>query len=490
MAANPRRGPSDPGGGRRLSAPEARFYAAVFSSAKNGSLAELRRRGCSEEEAEEIFTAALERTMATVDPIARRFSEAQMVSYVKRACWTHLVAERHRRGLRAEVEPASIRPLEDPSAPDPVEIAEDREAAAIGREALQMLSVRDRLVFRQRHQMNLSPEEILRNTPGLSPRTYRKIIQRANARVLDAFERIRGGERCEEIQAGLLRRYVTEESPEEERGAVEAHLAHCRACRQSQAQMRDYLVDVAGGLLIASSLAEPSRSAALGNAATNLLQLGPHTVRVLGEMGRGARERVREAFLRVAVGLPGSGGDASAGQALSASSVKIASACTGLAAGACLAAGVLPGVGGIGLLGQQIQAKEPPARSASHHAPPSGQPALIDMVPRPQTAAHASDKERNLSTYKRSQEAARQATEPSSAQPASPVSNSPSDARVSGRQTGTEVGAESGGQPLPVSPEPGPSNASGGSSSGSAAAQSGQGASSESGDGSKSEFGM
>lgn len=490
MAANPRRGPSDPGGGRRLSVAETSFYAAVFSSARKGSLAELRRRGCSEEEAEEVFTAALERTMEKVDPIARRFSEAQMVNYVKRACWTHLVAERQRRGLRTEVELACIRPLDDLSAPDPTEIAEDREVAAIGREALQMLPERDRLVFRQRHQMNLTPEEILRNTPGLSPRTYRKIIQRANARALDAFEQIRGGKRCEEMQTGLLRRYVADESPDEERSAVEAHLAHCRACRRSQAQMRGYLADVAGSLLAVSSVADSGRRAGLGDAAAGLFQLGSDTARALGEVGRGASERAREALVRLALRIPSPGGDASAGQMLGASSLKAASACAGLAAGACLAAGAVPGVGGIGLLGQQTQAKEPPARSASHQAPPSGHPALIDTLPRQQAAAHAGGKERNLSTYKRSQEAARQAAEPSTAQPTSPVSNLPSDARVSGRQTGTEVGAESGGQPLPVSQEPGPSNASGGSSSGSAAAQGGGSTSSKSGDGSESEFGM
>lgn len=490
MAANPRRGSDNPAAGRRLSVAEARFYAAVFSSARKGSLSELRRKRCNEEEAEEIFTAAFERVMETVDPIAREFSEAQMVSYVKRACWFRLLDERRRRGLRTEIGLSTIRSLSDTSTPGPEEVAEERETVAIGREAMQMLCERDRLIFRQRHQMNLSPEEILQNTPGLSRRSYRKIIQRANSRVLDAFAQIQGGERCEEMRASILRRYIAEESPDAERRAVEAHLAHCRACRQSQAQMRGYLADVAGSLLIASSLAEPTRNAKLGDAATNLLQLGSHAAHALGEAGRGARERVRETLLRIAVGLQGSGADASAGQALSAPSVKFASACAGLAAGACLAAGVVPGVGGIGSLGQQSQAKGPPARSASHLAPPSEpQPALIDTGPRPPAMAPKSGKERNPSTHERAREAARQVTEPSTAQPASPVSNSPSDARVSGKQTGTEVGAESGGQPLPVSPASAPSSSSGESSSGDVA-QGGRNSSSEDRGGSKSEFGM
>jgi len=410
------------------------------------------------------------------------------VSYVKRACSLRLIDERRRRGLRTEVGLSAIRALSDSSAPGPEEIAEERETAAVGREALQMLCERDRLIFRQRHQMSLSPEEIVQNTPGLSLRTYRKIIQRANSRVLDAFARIQGGERCEEMQASILRRFVTEESPDAERRAVEAHLAHCRACQQSQAQMRGYLVDVASGLLAASSLAEPGRRVALGDATANLLQFSLHTAQAIGEAGRAASERVREALLRAAVRLAGSGRDQSAGLALGASSAKVASACAGLAAGACIVTGVLPGVGGIGLL-DQSDAKEAPAMSAPRFVSPSGPPTLIDTVPRSPAAAPIGRRKRHPSTYGRAQEAKRQPTEPSTARLASPVSNSPSDARVSGRQTGTEVGAESGGQPLPVNPAP-PSPPMGGSSSGSTEAQGRRGNSSESSGGSSSEFGM
>ena len=429
MAANPRRGSGDLAAGRKLSVAEARFYATVYNSARKGSLAELRRKRCSEEEAEEIFTAAFEQVMKTVDPIAREFSEAQMVSYVKRACWFRLLGERRRRGLRTEIALSSIRSLSDMSMPSPEEVAEEREAAAIGREAMQMLSERDRLIFRQRHQMNLSPEEILQNTPGLSLRTYRKIIQRANARALGAFERIQGGERCEEMQANLLHRYVTEESPAAERRAVEAHLAHCRACKQAQAQMRGYLLDVAGLLLVSSSAG--SHTATPGEEAGRVLQLGSHATQVIVEAGRGARERLREALLRVVAGLTGPGGDTGAAQVLGASSTKIASACAGVAAGVCIAAGAVPGIGGVGLPSHQSHAKEQSAKSIPHLTTPSERSALIDILPRSRAAASSDDKERNPSTHKRARRAAPQAAEPSTAQPAAPVSNSPADARVS-----------------------------------------------------------
>jgi DNA-directed RNA polymerase specialized sigma24 family protein len=481
MASHSRRG-SGPAADRRLSLAEARFYAAVFGSARKGSLGELRRRGCGEEEAEEIFTAAFERVMETVDPIARGFTEAQMVSYVKRACWFRLIEERRRRGLRAEIGLGAILSLSDSSTPGPEELAEEREAVAIGREAVQMLSERDRSVFRQRHQMSLSPEEILQNTPGLSLRTYRKIIQRANARVLDAFERIQGGERCEEMRTSLLRRYVAEESPEAECRAIEAHLAHCRACRQTQAQMRSYLIDVAGSLLVASSPAKPP-----GEAATHLLQLGSHAAQMLGEVGRGALERVREALGRVALRLPGE--DGSAGQVLGASSIKAASACAGLA-GACLAAGVVPGVGGIGLSGHQGHGKAPPARSAPYVIRSSRRGTPIEPLAKPQ-AASPTQTEKSPSADEQAGKATRQVTQPSAStsQPVAPVSNLPSEARVSGRQTGIEVGAESGGQPLPASPTLAPSKPPSQPDSSGAAVRD-EGSSSSRSQGSGSEFGM
>jgi RNA polymerase sigma factor (sigma-70 family) len=171
MAADPRQGLSTPATGRKLSPAASSFYARVYSSARNGSLAELRRGGCSEEEAEEFFQTAFERVMKSVDPVDRGFSSPQMVNFIKRSAWRCMIDERRRRGQRPEVEIGTVLSLSDTSAESPDEVAEEREAIAIGREALQMLSERDRLIFRQRHQMNLSPEEIMQNMPGLSPRT-------------------------------------------------------------------------------------------------------------------------------------------------------------------------------------------------------------------------------------------------------------------------------------------------------------------------------
>lgn len=341
MEASPKRSTRAVEG--RLSAEASAFYSQVYGPARKGCLNELRRAGCAEEEAEEIFAASFEHVMRTVDPMARSFAVPQMVNFVKRSAWRAMIDERRRLGTRIEVDIGTVESIGDAGAEGPDEAAEEREAVAMGREALQMLPERDRLIFRQRHEMDLSPEEILERTPGLSLRTYRKIIQRANGRVLSAFARIEGGERCEEMESDLLRRYVAEACGEAEQAAVEVHLAHCRRCQLAHARLRGRLLDVASGLAIAATASAGVRAHSnwITEGVARILDAGQGLV----EGTKGIRDRLRDQALRAATSVPASGGDAAAGQVIGASAVKVAAGCFAGAAAttaACVALGVSP----------------------------------------------------------------------------------------------------------------------------------------------------
>jgi len=457
---------------RRLSLAEAQFYARVYDPARRGSLAELRRRGCDEHEAEELFATAYAKVMEAVDPIERCFSAPQMVRFVKRACCRRLIDERRQLAQRGE--PAALLPRVTPESP--TELAEEREAVAIGRETLTMLSERDRMIFTRRHLQGRSPEEIVAETPGLSMRTYRKVIGRANARVLDAYARIEAGERCAEMESALLRRYVAGESGASEREAVKAHLAHCRACQQAHARMRDYLIDVAGGTLLASGATKAIPA--------HLLELASQGAQALGEAGRAVRERLRETLLRLAGSLPGPGADAGVTQALGASSWRVASACTAaVAAGACVAAGVVPGVGGVGLSlhshrheapsGGQARATSAPRATGTTEEAAPGQ-----KVSEPEPASSTTSTKRTA-TAKRETAAARK--RPSTATPAS------------GQQVATEFGPESS-QPSSGTSSPSSSSSQGDSALSGATPAKGGGLGSDgvstSTSGSSSEFGL
>lgn len=491
------------GGGRRrqatasrgrLSLAEAEFYARAYDPARRGSLAELRRRGCDEHEAEELFAASYAKVMESVDPIERCFSLPQMVYFVKRACCRRLIDESRHRVLcaEAEVEPPSSRhdsateqpaePAPEMSSEQPSELAEEREAVAIGREALAMLSERDRLIFTRRHLQGMEPAEIVSQTPGLSMRTYRKVIQRANARVLAAYGRIEAGERCAEVESDLLRRYLTGESDAGETKTIEAHLAHCRACQQAYARMRDYLIDVASGVLLASSLG----AGRAGAVPARLLELASQGASTLGEASRAVRERLRELVLRLAASLPGPGADAGVSQALGASSWRIASTCTAaVAAGACVAAGIVPGIGISDIAVHHRRHEASPARRARAESP-SPPAAPSENTPPAQTTS-GSEPASSGTSATRTATAKRESA-------SAPREGSSAAAPASGQQVATEFGPESS-QPAPSSGTSSPSSGSsqGTSVSGATAARgtgSGSGGSSKATTRPSAEFGL
>ena len=83
----------------RLSVEAAHHFARVYGAARAGCLSELRRAGCTEEEAEEIFAATFERIMRRRDPPREGFSVAQTVALLKRACRQKLTDERRHRDV-------------------------------------------------------------------------------------------------------------------------------------------------------------------------------------------------------------------------------------------------------------------------------------------------------------------------------------------------------------------------------------------------------
>lgn len=413
----------------RLSVEAAHHFARVYGAARAGCLSELRHAGCPEEEAEEIFAATFERIMRRRDPPREGFSVAQTVALLKRACRQKLSDERHHRDVLKLVPLTEAASRPDPDTRPP-EIAERHEATEIAHEALSGIPERERRVFLQRHQLDLSPAEVLRRNPGLSSRTYRRLLQRARTRTREAFVQIAGGMRCAEMQGERLRRFADQEAGETEAREVRAHLRRCPACRLEVARLRGGLPGFVAGL--------PA-----------LLGL--------------ARERLRELALRLAGGLPGSGGEGAAGQVAGISGAKALTACaTAATAAACLAAGVVPGVGGLGPPAVH-RAERPAAKPRATHQEPA--PSVVS--PAPESGTPRSSREE--SAAERRARARREGARSSASEPSQ--GGRPT---ISGAQTGAEFGAEAEGAGTPVpsysSPESsGASNGGGGraSSSGS-----------------------
>jgi len=225
---------------KRLSPDIAAFYGIAWSSARTSCLKILRRRGCSKEEAEDLFGSACEEVMETVDPIKRRFTKRQMVSYMKKRCESRWIDDK-RRQSSLKFDPSSEVETYQDHAEDPARTAEVNETIQFLEEAELSLSPRERRIFQLRAE-GLSPDEIRRLTPGLSYRTYRKLIERANKRVKAARSKIQSGQRCEELHSNVLREFIAGAGPPMQMEVVKAHLDHCRRCQQRCAHLRDAAV--------------------------------------------------------------------------------------------------------------------------------------------------------------------------------------------------------------------------------------------------------
>jgi len=182
---------------KRLSERESAFYARIYGPARAGSMKELRRAGCSELEAEEIFSEAFVAMMDKVDPFSRKFAEAepQLVSGIKKTCrWRLIDRRRHERSipLVALTDACSVNGGEVD------EVAAEREVLEVVLGAVRSLPERDQQIYSLRMWKGLDPQEI-QLLVGVSPRSYRKRLQRANERVSAALmeRRIGRGPGCD-----------------------------------------------------------------------------------------------------------------------------------------------------------------------------------------------------------------------------------------------------------------------------------------------------
>lgn len=168
---------------RRLSERESELYALLYGPARAGSMRELRKAGCSEDEAEEIFSGALLETMSKPDLFLKKLAEAQLVSGIKAMCQWRLIDRR-----RCD-RPLSLEALTDVGSAKgggADQVAAGHEVLEVVLDALRSLPERDRQIYSLRMLKGLAPEEI-RLLVGVSSRSYRKRIQRANERVLAAL---------------------------------------------------------------------------------------------------------------------------------------------------------------------------------------------------------------------------------------------------------------------------------------------------------------
>jgi RNA polymerase sigma factor (sigma-70 family) len=188
--------------------------------------------GCHEhaqEIAQEAFISALRRLRQTDQPIAFR---AWIYGIARNGAIDHLRA-RSRRG--AEVDYEQVESAAHGAAvlasPAPEAAVESRQALSDLRGALSGLSEAHHQILVLRELEGLSYDQ-LGERMGMTRSQVESTLFRARRRLEQEYTDLVSGQRCERVQAIILRRGSAAVGVRDER-RVECHLAHCRSCRRA-----------------------------------------------------------------------------------------------------------------------------------------------------------------------------------------------------------------------------------------------------------------
>jgi hypothetical protein len=334
---------------------------------------------------------------------------------------------------------ADVPPVEEDS-DEPYELTEMSEAIAIGQEAVLALKPRDRVIFQLHYEQGLSPQEVCRCIPQLSPDAYQWSIRSSSEKVLVAFRQIASGKRCEELDRGALREFLAGTADPTLTETVEAHLKHCRSCQRHCAEMRGYLREMASTLALASTAGAIGAVASVGGGPPPALGPAAKLSASAGQATAPLRERGREFFMRIGAHHGAQGG---VGQALGVSGVKVGAICAGVAAAACAAAGIVPGINGLGSTGDHPAPV--PARSAAAPVRTAPTPAAEHAVKAEAGARSRRAKKRHRRDVEGGTEAPAPVPAPESSELEAPPVSSPTPAPVQPAEPASAPPVSSGG---------------------------------------------
>ena len=336
--------------------PDGDRYGALHQDLRRPAFAMVRRafRGAfCEAELEDIYSSAWLGTLSALRKRDDELTDDELRRYLLTAVANHASKELRRRGRRPTSPMDAARTVSDSSVATPEEQATDREDTQVARDVLTTIPARRRAVLLLRYGWGLEPEEVCGVVDGLSLRAYRREITRGVKELDEKFGEVESGEWCES-RGPVLRAYVGGVATADEARQASSHLAHCRSCSDYASKLAGVLHDASGALVWTSA------AAAIGGPRNGIVDLAASGLDSVGGIGARIKERLPgfgadQGVELSATQLAASGGAKGAGAAgagvlaqLAGLGVvgKVTLACvgTGVAATACLASGVVPGV--------------------------------------------------------------------------------------------------------------------------------------------------
>jgi len=332
-------------------------------------------------EIEDIYSGAWVGTLRALQHRHSEMADEEIRRYLLTAV-ANQAAKELRRRKRKPTAPLELVGGVPDDAGTPDERALERDSSQVTRDLLMSLPPRRRAVVLLRYGWGLEPSQVCEMVAGLSPRAYRKEVTRGVDELTERMRRFDAGAWCADREP-LLKAFAAGFAEEDEQRQARAHLSHCRECSDFVAKLSGHLHDLGGALLVPSTIDGIDGELALGDGLGGLAdRAGDVASRIAG---RGAPEATQELATRTLA----SGGTRGAGAAGAGALAKLAGlgaagkaaiACVtgGVAATACVAAGIGP-IGG----GDLGPARDPEGsaslgREIDEHAPA---PAPIAALP-------------------------------------------------------------------------------------------------------------
>ena len=305
------------------------------------------RGAFGDDEIEDIYANAWVGTLRALERKHDQLSDEEIRKYVLTAVANHASKELRRRSRRPTTPLEAVQAVPDDRAP-PDERAAKLEESRITRDLLATLPPRRRAVMLLRYGWGLEPRQVCGLVQGLSPRAYRKEITRGVDELTEKLGLLERGEWCADREP-VLKAYAAGLANGDQQRQARQHLSHCRQCSDFVRKLSGHLHDIGASLAVPNALegivdGRYSLVDRVGDAMHGLRESAGKALP--GGSGDGAREIATQAA-SVPSGARGAG---AAGTGVMAKLVglgtagKVTALCLGggVAATACVAAGIVP----------------------------------------------------------------------------------------------------------------------------------------------------
>ncbi len=353
------------------------------------------------DEIDDIYSSAWLGTLRALERKHHQMDDEEVRKYLLTAVANHASKEIRRR-RRKPIAPLDAAGSVAEVADTPEDTATGNEQSRITRDVLASLPERRRAVMLLRYGWGLEPKEVCGMVKGLSPRAYRKEITRGVEEVTRRMRLVEAGRWCADRE-DVLTAFAAGTADDHQKLQAEQHLSHCRHCTEFVGKLSSHLHDIGSALAVPGAIGALDGSGMLERLG-DILDRGRDAMVGAGTRADSASEAISSASAMRGGGTVGAG--VLAKLAGLGGAGKLAAACLtgGVAATACVAAGLTPNpidVGGAGdvvpkierVVSRSVEASdvrdvlasaeasaEPPAVSPSESEPTSEPREVVDPV--------------------------------------------------------------------------------------------------------------